>query len=194
MLKQGLIKDTVNKSTFSEQCYYTFGHDHNLAEFGQLSLNDSRLSGDSAQHPVAAAHATQMTSVPLGSAGSGGSGGGIWGVGMTSQQQPSAAEIWTGGQTSGSTTTYGPIYNPSAPPPSANYFMGSGGVYAGTAPPPASSHSGSGSHRSNRLMLAASGSGSESASDGRSSSVMGSDKSSLLRNNQLRPGAGTLFT
>lgn len=159
-----------------------------FSEFGQLSLNDSRLSGDSAQNPTT--HATQLTSVPLGSAGSGGSGGGIWGVGMTSQQQPTAAEIWAG-QTSGSTTTYGPIYNPSAPPPSATYFMGSGGVYAGGQP--ASSHSGSGSHRSNRLMLAASGSGSESASDGRASSVMGSDKSSLLRN-QLRPGAGTLFT
>ena len=27
MLKQGLIKDTVNKSNFSEQCYFTFGND-----------------------------------------------------------------------------------------------------------------------------------------------------------------------
>ena len=47
---------------------------------------------------------------------------------------------------------------------------------------------GSGSHRSNRLILAGSGSGSESASDGRTSSIMGSDKSSLLRNQALRPG------
>ena len=92
-------------------------------------------------------------------------------------------DIWTGGQTSGSTTTYGPIYNPAAPPPSAAYINGAWG-----APPAASSHSGSGSQRSNRLILAGSGSGSESASDGRSSSIMGSDKSSLIRNQGLRPG------
>merc|ERR1711997_580046 len=123
----------------------------------------------------------------MGSAGSGGSGGGIWGVGpMPSAPPPNPQphEIWTGGQTSGSTTTYGPIYNPAAPPPSAAYINGAWG-----APPAASSHSGSGSQRSNRLILAGSGSGSESASDGRSSSIMGSDKSSLIRNQGLRPGS-----
>ena len=122
----------------------------------------------------------------MGSAGSGGSGGGIWGVGpMPSAPPPNPQphEIWTGGQTSGSTTTYGPIYNPAAPPPSATYFNGAWG-----GGPPASSHSGgSGSQRSNRLILAGSGSGSESASDGRSS-IMGSDKSSLIRNQGLRTG------
>lgn len=123
----------------------------------------------------------------MGSAGSGGSGGGIWGVGpMPSAPPPNPQphEIWTGGQTSGSTTTYGPIYNPAAPPPSATYFNGAWG-----GGPPASSHSGgSGSQRSNRLILAGSGSGSESASDGRSS-IMGSDKSSLIRNQGLRTGS-----
>ena len=122
-----------------------------------------------------------MTSLPMGSGGSGGSGGGIWGVGLTSvsQQQQPPLEIWAGQQQQGSTTTYGPIYNPAAPPPSANYFMGSFNQ--------PSSHSGS--NRSNRLILAGSGSGSESgASDGRASSVMGSDRSSLLRNQGLRPG------
>ena len=27
MLSKGFIKDTVNKTTFSENCYYTFGPD-----------------------------------------------------------------------------------------------------------------------------------------------------------------------
>merc|ERR1719219_594396 len=72
MLKQGLIKDTVNKPTFSEQCYYTFGNDPSRMQpdLGQLTLNDNGLSGESAppfQPPV--------TSLPMGSAGSGGSGG-----------------------------------------------------------------------------------------------------------------------
>ena len=128
----------------------------------------------------------------MGSAGSGGSGGGIWGVGPMPTgpppPNPQTHEIWTGGPNSGSTTTYGPIYNPAAPPPSATYFNGAWGVG-----PPASSHSGgSGSQRSNRpgnrLILAGSGSESESASDGRSSSIMGSDKSSLIRNQGLRTG------
>ena len=151
-----------------------------------MTLNDSRLSNES----------NHLTSVPLASGGSGGSAGGIWGVGLPSQQpvQPSM-DIWTGPVpgSGGSTTTYGPIYNPAAPPPSTqNYFMANYGPVAIPAPPggAASSHSGSGSH--NRLMLAGSGSGSESASDGRASSVMGSDKSSLIRN-PMRP-SGTLFT
>ncbi len=39
MLKNGFIKDTVNKSTFSEQCYYTFGSDFsNLPESKCLAL------------------------------------------------------------------------------------------------------------------------------------------------------------
>ena len=160
-------------------------------DLGQLNLNDSGLSGESQAQPF---QQPPMTSLPLGSAGSGGSGGGIWGVGPMPTAppgpNPQTHDVWTGGQTSGSTTTYGPIYNPAAPPPSATYFNG---AWGGVAPPPhaGSSHSGgSGSHRggSNRLILAGSGSGSESASDGRSSSIMGSDKSSLIRNQGLRPG------
>ena len=170
---------------------------------GRVNLNDSGLSNETDRNPI-----TMTTVLPLGSGGSGGSAGGIWGAGMTpgmtsgmtsgitsgmTAQQPSSVPTtwdmpWTGPPSGGgSTATYGPIYNPTAPPPSAAYGM----TYPGYVQPhhPHSS-SGSGSHRSNtRLMLAGSGSGSESASDGRGSSVMGSDKSSLLRNQPaIRPG------
>ena len=75
---------------------------------------------------------------PLGSAGSGGSGSGhghnmIMGPGwvgapppLRNEPSPPQWEMpWTGPQSGGSgsasTTTYGAIYNPAAPPPSANY-------------------------------------------------------------------------
>ena len=154
---------------------------------GRINLNSSNETDHHGPTGI-----TMTTGLPLGSGGSGGSAGGIWGAGMTAampQQPPTAPPAWempymgppSGG---GSTTTYGPIYNPAAPPPSAAYGM----TYPGYGQPPSSS--GSGPHRSNnRLMLAGSGSGSESASDGRTSSLMGSDKSSLLRNQQgLRQG------
>ena len=32
MLKNGFIKDTVNKETFSEQCYYQFGTNPNISD------------------------------------------------------------------------------------------------------------------------------------------------------------------
>ena len=159
-----------------------------ITEMGRINLNSSNETDHHGPTGI-----TMTTGLPLGSGGSGGSAGGIWGAGMTTampQQPPTAPPAWempymgppSGG---GSTTTYGPIYNPTAPPPSAAYGMTS---YPGYGQPPSSS--GSGSHRSNnRLMLAGSGSGSESASDGRTSSLMGSDKSSLLRNQQgLRQG------
>merc|ERR1719411_2033456 len=42
MLKNGFIKDTVNKETFSEQCYYTFGTNPNISdEMGRINLNSS---------------------------------------------------------------------------------------------------------------------------------------------------------
>ena len=159
-----------------------------ITEMGRINLNSSNETDHHGPTGI-----TMTTGLPLGSGGSGGSAGGIWGAGMTTampQQPPTAPPAWempymgppSGG---GSTTTYGPIYNPTAPPPSAAYGMTS---YPGYGQPPSSS--GSGSHRSNnRLMLAGSGSGSESASDGRTSSLMGSDKSSLLRNQQgIRQG------
>ena len=187
MLQQGAIKDTVNKSTFSEQCYYTFPPETMIDKskkslenglkriffviisflgMGQLNLNESMDSNPGMQH--------QSAPLPMASGGSGGSSGhGIWGANMASQQP--LEPVWTGGLN----TTYGggTIYNPAAPPPSANYYgfdtRGSGG-------------SGSGSHRSNnRLILAGSGSGSDSD---RASNVMGSDRSSLLRNQVLRSG------
>ena len=129
---------------------------------GQLNLNESIDSNPPMHNPV--------TAVPLASGGSGGSSGHIWGANLPSTQP--IEPVWSGGMNS----TYGPVYNPAAPPPSANYYgfdQRSGG-------------SGSGSHRSNnRLILAGSGSGSESD---RGSSVTASDRSSLLRNPGLRSG------
>ena len=149
---------------------YVLSQSGSISGMGQLNLNESIDSNPAMQHPV--------TSLPLASGGSGGSSGhGIWGANMPSQQ-PLDQPIW--GTAGGLNSTYGggQIYNPAAPPPSANYFgfdntRGSGG-------------SGSGSHRSNnRLILAGSGSGSDSD---RASNVMGSDRSSLLRNPGLRSG------
>ena len=46
MLKSGFIKDTVNKATFSEQCYYTFGgNDSNLSE-GKIEFYYKKLKFD----------------------------------------------------------------------------------------------------------------------------------------------------
>ena len=39
MLKAGFIKHTVNKTTFSEQCYYTFGDEATIAS-GMKMLSD----------------------------------------------------------------------------------------------------------------------------------------------------------
>merc|ERR1711963_714123 len=122
MLKNGFIKDTVNKETFSEQCYYQFGTNPNISdEMGRINLNSSNETDHHGPTGI-----TMTTGLPLGSGGSGGSAGGIWGAGMTTampQQPPTAPPAWempymgppSGG---GSTTTYGPIYNPAAPPPS----------------------------------------------------------------------------
>ena len=92
-----------------------------------------------------------MVQLPLGSGGSGGSSGhqqnigGVWGASPGNmifapphqaqqpvqplQQLPQTAPNWdmpwtgppSGG--SGSNTTYGPIYNPAAPPPSASNYV-----------------------------------------------------------------------
>jgi hypothetical protein len=221
MLKSGFIRETVNKSAFSEQCYYIFAPDANVStDIRQLNLNDSLNTAESGldqqQQPP-----PSMAPLPLGSGGSGGSGG-IWGAGIPpqqhqqqqqQQQQPQQAPNWempwAGPPSGGSTTTYGPIYNPTAPPPSANYGMmppyqaypeNTSFGYQVPSNQQQQEHlssSGSGSHRSqrsnNRLMLAGSGSGSESASDGRASSIMGSDRSSLIRNPGLRPVAAGIY-
>ncbi|CAG2122155.1 unnamed protein product, partial [Medioppia subpectinata] len=43
MLKQGLIKHTVNKSSFSEQCYYVFNDSLLERDFAALKVNDDDL-------------------------------------------------------------------------------------------------------------------------------------------------------
>ena len=111
------------------------------------------------------------TQLPLGSGGSGGStniqqnAGGIWGANpgnmgfappqhVAQQQQPVQQQggpnwemPWTGPPSggSGSNTTYGPIYNPAAPPPSASNYVTvphgySQGGYMPGAPPTESSY------------------------------------------------------
>ena len=109
--------------------------------------------------------------LPLGSGGSGGSNniqqntGGIWGANSgnmvfappqhgVQQQQPIQQQgganwemPWTGPPSggSGSNTTYGPIYNPAAPPPSASNYVTvphgyTQGNYMSGAPPTESSY------------------------------------------------------
>jgi len=109
--------------------------------------------------------------LPLGSGGSGGSNniqqntGGIWGANSgnmvfappqhgVQQQQPIQQQgganwemPWTGPPSggSGSNTTYGPIYNPTAPPPSASNYVTmphgyTQGNYMSGAPPTESSY------------------------------------------------------
>ena len=84
--------------------------------------------------PTLAAHPLSI-GPPLGSAGSGGSNNMIMGQAWMgaplpphrnepSPPQPQWEMPWAGPQSgsgSASTTTYGAIYNPAAPPPSANY-------------------------------------------------------------------------
>lgn len=202
MLKNGYIKPTAHKTTFSEQCYYTFNNQESSihANMANLKLND----GDADPLPPPPLNQTPAP-LPLASGGSGGSGG-VWGAGhmgapvVSGQNSGPGWEMpWTGPPSggTGSTTTYGPIYNPAAPPPSATYMaMPQYQPYPGVVPAdsnysyqhqPSVSSSGSSqrSHRSNNhLRLAGSGSGSESASDGRNSNF-GSERSSLVPSSHL---------
>ena len=102
------------------------------------------------QYPIQQPLGPPPVQLPLGSGGSGGSSGqqnvgGIWGAApgnmlfapphssqqpvQSLQQHPQVATNWempwtgppSGG--SGSNTTYGPIYNPAAPPPSASNYV-----------------------------------------------------------------------
>ena len=124
-----------------------------FVDLANLKLNDSIDSDRNSEtqpllqptlHPVLGPSQQQgTTQILLGSGGSGGSGGqpnigGIWGAAPTgqllaeqqsnhpSQQQGLSWDMpWTGPPSggSGSNTTYGPIYNPAAPPPSANNYV-----------------------------------------------------------------------
>ena len=56
MLKQGLIKHSMNKNSFSEQCYYVFGDVVNyMPDVGRLRLNDEDQFSD---------HGTILASLP----------------------------------------------------------------------------------------------------------------------------------
>uniref|UniRef100_A0A5K3EIK1 DEP domain-containing protein n=1 Tax=Mesocestoides corti TaxID=53468 RepID=A0A5K3EIK1_MESCO len=82
LLKFGLIRHTVNKSTFSEQCYYVFGDI--TGNFSSLSLEE--VDSVSEIGALAAAqqnwsHSTASTSLTAG-------GGGGAPVAITTQQQP----------------------------------------------------------------------------------------------------------
>jgi hypothetical protein len=99
-------------------------------DFSGLRITDHQaepLAPPTMPHPLS-------TGAPLASAGSGGSGSGHnmimnpgWPSAPPLRNEPSPHQWeapWMGppsGSGSASTTTYGAIYNPAAPPPSANY-------------------------------------------------------------------------
>ena len=102
-----------------------------IPDFTGLRLNDA----DSDPLPLPTVGHPMAIGVPMASAGSGGSGSGqnmIMNPGWVGPPHPLRNEPsphqweapWMGpvsGSGSASTTTYGAIYNPAAPPPSANY-------------------------------------------------------------------------
>ncbi|CDS37010.1 segment polarity protein dishevelled [Echinococcus multilocularis] len=86
LLKFGLIRHTVNKSTFSEQCYYVFGDI--TGSFSALSLEEvDSVSEIGALAAVQQnwSHSTASTSLATGGGGSGAP------VAMATQPQPSQA-------------------------------------------------------------------------------------------------------
>jgi len=182
MLKAGFIKHTVNKSSFSEQCYYTFGDIAAALANCNLKDSDSHTSDPDRDLPPPRDRDNLPSLPTLPTPSSTG-----WApqpplppptsvsaaayLHSTPNFPPPPPPGGAGGGSGG----LGPIYNP-APPPSTymtfNYSEGSsqGGGYntpgTGYPPPPlpggggyhSSSSGGGGSH----LQLAASGSGSES--------------------------------
>eukprot|EP00096_Caligus_rogercresseyi_P011662 TRINITY_DN4666_c0_g1_i1.p1 TRINITY_DN4666_c0_g1~~TRINITY_DN4666_c0_g1_i1.p1 ORF type:complete len:654 (+),score=236.38 TRINITY_DN4666_c0_g1_i1:110-2071(+) len=97
MLKNNFIKHAVNKSTFSEQCYYVFGGEPPSVESGGAA---SELANGIKQVSL---HPPDEPPPPL----------------------PSNAPPWAAtvpqAPSDKSSSLYTPIYNPAAPPPSANY-------------------------------------------------------------------------
>merc|ERR1719323_2310353 len=133
MLKAGFIKHTVNKSSFSEQCYYTFGDIASALQSCNIKDNSDGSETDRDTLGPLPPMPTPGVPPPL----------------------PHLPQQWpTYQQTYANPPNLGPIYNP-APPPSTYMTFG--------APPPNnhSGHSDS-SNGSIRHTLAASGSGSES--------------------------------
>eukprot|EP00095_Tigriopus_kingsejongensis_P010305 maker-scaffold148_size310697-snap-gene-1.21 protein:Tk10305 transcript:maker-scaffold148_size310697-snap-gene-1.21-mRNA-1 annotation:"segment polarity protein dishevelled-like protein dvl-3" len=161
MLKAGFIKHTVNKTSFSEQCYYTFGED------SQLNAGMAKLVVKEGNAPPPA-YSLPPPNVPAPPIPNQTPPATNWGVPLWSD--------WQGGEIS--STNYGPIYNPSAPPPTASYMPLPYGSQPAQAPgafgynhsqqPSLVSSGGSGSG-SQKLRLA--GSCSSSESEGRNSAA-----------------------
>merc|ERR1719336_2899323 len=144
MLKAGFVRHTVNKSSFSEQCYYTFGDIASALQSCNIKDNSDGSETDrDTLGPLSGPMATPGTHP--------GAGGQPWPTFPNTYSNP---------------PNLGPIYNP-APPPST--YMTFGGPGMGVAPGPGllnQSPSGSGGGSSLRHTLAASGSGSESDAGG----------------------------
>ncbi|XP_059085954.1 segment polarity protein dishevelled homolog DVL-3-like isoform X2 [Tigriopus californicus] len=177
MLKAGFIKHTVNKTSFSEQCYYTFGEDAHLnTGMSNLSVKDSRSGSGSGigAPPAYSLPPPQGPAPPIPTVGNPPGPQTNWGVPLWSD--------WQGDEVS--STNYGPIYNPSAPPPTASYMplpygvpsggsSGPPGAFGYNAQQPSVISSGGSGSGSQKLRLA--GSCSSSESDGRTSTVVSSD-------------------
>ena len=173
MADNGFIKHgVINKKIFSEQCYYTFREDtppaSNVAPPVGMMANMALGAGENGKGASLPPPTVPAPPVPQEGAAAG------WAP--PSWQQgvpPSGPNDWNSSPNQ-SNTTYGPIYNPSAPPPSANYMQmpydQSGGQYYPHQQPSVISSGGSGSGSQRVLRLAGSGSGSES--DGKASTVV----------------------
>ncbi len=140
MLRAGFLKHTVDKTSFSGNCYYIFGDEASISSgLADVTIGDK----------------TTTTTT------SGGSGNGIGSAPWASlPTQTTTANQWEGQQWINHPAPS--IYNPSAPPPSQNYgafggLAGLGGPEQQSVVSSGSAHSGNG-----KLRLAGSGSGSES--------------------------------
>jgi len=144
MLKAGFVRHTVNKSSFSEQCYYTFGdiasalQSCNIKDNSDGSETDRDILG-----PLPGSMATPGT-----------------------HPVPGLGHSWPSFPTTyAAPPNLGPIYNPAPPPSTYMTFGGPGGQAlgpGGQGPINQSPSGSSGGGGSLRHTLAASGSGSES--------------------------------
>merc|ERR1719270_2153991 len=135
MLKAGFVRHTVNKSSFSEQCYYTFG---DIASALQSCNIKDNSDGSETDRDI-------LGPLPMATPGT---------------HPPPGVQPWPSYPAAYSNPpNLGPIYNP-APPPST--YMTFGGPGQGLGPLNQSPSGSSGGGGSLRHTLAASGSGSES--------------------------------
>lgn len=139
MLKAGFVKHGTHKSTFSEQCYYTFGEEATItAGFAEMSVKQTpatmavRQQVNLPQLPAAVApqmlppqmHQQLQQQQTWFEPASNNSG--VWTGGGASAASPLSGLVSDANSSSPNTTTYNggnaTIYNPAAPPPSANYM------------------------------------------------------------------------